>query len=128
MEDSIGICWLITWRLPGVLRLTAESLSAATGWDYSPDELLAVGERIMHLERAFNVRHGLKPEDDYNVPPRLIEAPPDGPAAGVSIAPYLRGMINEYYRLMGWDERTGKPFRGILRNFGLNDVAKDLWD
>jgi aldehyde:ferredoxin oxidoreductase len=44
-----------------------------------------LGYRLMHLERAFNIRHGLKPEDDWNVTPRLIDPPLDGPAKGKSM-------------------------------------------
>ncbi len=127
MNDATGLCWFITWGLPDGLKLTAESINAATGWDYTPEELLEAGERIMQLERAFNVRHGLKPEDDYVVPDRLIDAPKDGRAAGISMKPYLKGMAEEYYRLMGWDPKSGKPWRSVLEKFELGDVAKDLW-
>lgn len=127
MNDCTGICWFVTWGMEGVLRLTADAVSAATGWDYSPEELLQVGERVMHLERAFNVRHGLTPEDDWNVPKRIIQAPADGRAAGISIEPYLKGMVEEYSRLMGWDPKSGKPWRKTLEKFGLHSVARDLW-
>lgn len=126
-QDSIGVCWFATVSIEGMAELVAEAISAVTGWDYSREELLKAGERIGHMERAFNVRHGLTPEDDYDVPRRILEAPKDGPGKGKALGPYLRGMINEYYRLMGWDEKTGKPFRHILENCGLNDVARDLW-
>jgi len=36
-------------------------------------------------------------------------------------------MIKDYYKLMGWDEETGKPRRQTLLKLGLEDVAKDLW-
>lgn len=128
MNDSTGLCWFITWGLPDVLWLTAESLKAATGWDWTPEDLVAAGEPIMQLERAFNIRHGLTPQDDYeNVSPRLLEAPSGGPGEGRTLAPYLRGMVNEYYRLMGWDERTGKPWRSTLKRCGLSEVIPDMW-
>jgi aldehyde:ferredoxin oxidoreductase len=81
----------------------------------------------MNLERAFNVRHGLTPDDDYNVPERILEGQNDGPCAGVPLRPHLKGMINEYYRLMGWDEKTGKPWKSTLDRLGLNEIAEDLW-
>jgi aldehyde:ferredoxin oxidoreductase len=127
LHDSDGLCWFITWGIQDGLKLTADSLNAATGWDYTPEELLEVGERVMQLERAFNVRHGLKPEDDWTVPDRLVDAPTDGPAKGKAIKPYLMGMVKEYHRLMGWDEKTGKPLVATLQRAGLDDVIKDLW-
>lgn len=126
-QDSIGVCWFATVSIEGMAGLVAEAISAVTGWDYSREELLKAGERIGHLERAFNIRHGLTPEDDYDAPQRMLEAPTDGPGKGRALGPYLRGMINEYYALMGWDERTGKPLKNVLERYGLEDVARDLW-
>jgi len=127
LNDSTGLCMFATWGFKDVLPALADTLNAATGWDYTPEELRLIGERVMHLERAFNVRHGLKPEDDWNVPERLVSAPDGGPAKGVAMKPYLEGMVKEYHRLMGWDPKTGKPFVSILKGVGLDDVVKDLW-
>jgi len=33
----------------------------------------------------------------------------------------------EYYRLSGWDEKTGKPWRTTLERVGLEDEIKDIW-
>jgi aldehyde:ferredoxin oxidoreductase len=128
LNDCSGICWFITWGSWDVLKLTADAINAATGWNCTPEELRETGERVMQLERAFNVRHGLKPEDDWTVPDRLVEAPNDGPAAGISIKPYLEGMVKEYHRLMGWDAKTGRPLRATLKRVGLDEVIKDLWE
>jgi aldehyde:ferredoxin oxidoreductase len=127
MYDSIGVCWFGAWGLPGILEIGAESISAVTGWDYTPEELAAVGARTLALERCFNVRNGLTPEDDYNVPRRLVEAPVDGKAKGKSIEPYLRGMINEYYETLGWDRKTGRPYRSTLERLGMDDIADEVW-
>jgi aldehyde:ferredoxin oxidoreductase len=128
LNDSTGFCMFTTWGFLDVLPLLADTLNAATGWGYTPEELRDVGERLMHLERAFNVRHGLRPEDDWTVPDRLVSAPDGGPAQGISIKPYLEGMVKEYHRLMGWDPKTGKPYRSVLKRVGLDDVIKDLWE
>jgi len=125
--DSVGVCWIVTWGLPNVTNFIADALSALTGWNFTREEGLEVGERILNLERVSNVRYGLTPQDDYDVSARILEPAPDGPAQGKSIQPYLRGMINEYYRLMGWDEKTGKPWRSTLKRLGLEDVTKDIW-
>lgn len=127
INDSIGVCWFVSWARPGGIKDSAAAISAVTGWDYSLEEILQAGERIANLERAFNIRHGLTPEDDYVVPKRLVEPPIDGLGKGKTIEPYLKGMVNEYYRLMGWDDKTGKPWRSTLRRLGLDDVARDLW-
>jgi len=128
MNDCCGLCMLNTWGTKDVLQLSADSINAVTGWDLARDDMFELGYRVMHLERAFNIRHGLTPEDDWNVTPRLIDPPLDGPAKGKSMKPYLVGMVKEYYRLMEWDEKTGKPWRSTLRKADLEDVIKDLWE
>ncbi len=125
LNDSVGCCVFHTRGNPG--DIVAEALSAVTGWDYTREELLKLGERLLHLERAFNIRCGLKPEDDYKVSKRIVEPPVDGPGKGMSIAPYVHGMVMEYYELAGWDKKTGKPWRDTLEKFNLDYVVKDLW-
>jgi aldehyde:ferredoxin oxidoreductase len=36
-------------------------------------------------------------------------------------------MVKQYYRLMGWDEKTGKPWRSTLTSVGLGHIADDIW-
>jgi aldehyde:ferredoxin oxidoreductase len=36
-------------------------------------------------------------------------------------------MVRTYYKLMGWDEETGKPLPETLRTLGLEHVTKDIW-
>ncbi|MFC2067262.1 aldehyde ferredoxin oxidoreductase family protein [Chloroflexota bacterium] len=126
-QDSIGTCWFACSALPGMAELVSEALSAATGWDYTKEELLKAGERSSQLERVFNVRHGLRPEDDLCVGPRILEAPTWGLAEGKALGPYLKGMVKEYYKMMGWDWHTGKPVRRVLKALDLEKEACDLW-
>jgi aldehyde:ferredoxin oxidoreductase len=127
MRDTIGTCGFMTWNVGGSTEVVAEAINAVTDWDFTVDELVKVGERVMNLERAFNVRQGLTPEDDYRASPRLLETCQDGKAAGRSLKPYIQGMVEDYYAVMGWDKKSGKPWRRTLEQLGLGDVAKDLW-
>ena len=126
-DDCHGTCWFSTWGVPGSLTYSAEAVSAVTGWDFTSEEALMVGERLVNLERVFNIRRGLTPADDYEVSPRMVEPPPSGKAKGKSMAPYVKWMVMEVYRLMGWDEKTGKPWRSTLKRCGLEDLIKDIW-
>ncbi|UCF92961.1 MAG: aldehyde ferredoxin oxidoreductase family protein [Desulfobacterales bacterium] len=123
-EDSIGICWIGAWGCPGALGWAAECIGAATGWkDFSAQEALAVGERVVNLQRIFNLRQGFEPRRDFeDLGKRLIEAPPDGVAKGKPLGPHLEKMIKEYYHLMGWDEKTGKPLAKTLKKAGLEGL------
>ncbi|MBI4321179.1 MAG: hypothetical protein HY675_22030 [Chloroflexi bacterium] len=125
--DSTGVCWYCTWGNARGTELSAQMIAAVTGWDFTRDELLAYGERMLNFERLFNIRHGLTPEDDYDVPARLTEGQKSDPSGAPPIRPYLRGMIDEYYRLMGWDEKSGKPWRSTLKRVGLDEFAEQIW-
>lgn len=130
VNDCIGVCWFGTWGLPGITQLEADAFAAIVGWDdFTADEVKLVGERILTLERIFNIRQGLTAEDDIKVSPRLLEpAPPDaGPAAGKTIAPYLEGWVRDYYRTLGWDPKTGKPLKSTLRRLGLEEYTDIVW-
>ena len=51
----------------------------------------------------------------------------DGPAKGITVNPHWDGMLDNYYRQMGWDRRSGRPLPETLRSLGLDQVSKDLW-
>ena len=75
------------------------------------------GERIVQMERLFNLREGLTSKDD-TLPERFLSEPvTDGPAKGrvVRLAP----MLEEYYRARGWDQQTGEPMSERLKALGL---------
>jgi len=102
-------------------------LNAATGWTYNMERFMETGERIWNLIRAFNIREGIRKEDD-TLPPRIFEEPlPSGIAKG-RILPKedFEKMIREYYELRGWELETGIPTYEKLKKLGLEDVAKQL--
>jgi aldehyde:ferredoxin oxidoreductase len=81
-------------------------VNAATGWAWTPDDLLATGRRIFDLKRGINLALGVAGVDDA-LPPRLLTHPrPSGSAAGN--LPDLDDMLEHYYRLRGWDDE-GRP-------------------
>ena len=55
----------------------AELLSASTGWDIKGRDLLEVGERVLNLQRLFNMREGLSRKDDI-LPERIKQKPAFG--------------------------------------------------
>jgi aldehyde:ferredoxin oxidoreductase len=62
---------------------------------------------ISDLVRLFNIREGLKPEDDSL--PKYLNKPlkKTGQTIGEE---ELKGLVREYYRLRGWDEQ-GIPIK-----------------
>ncbi|MBI2874711.1 MAG: aldehyde ferredoxin oxidoreductase family protein [Firmicutes bacterium] len=102
----------------------ARFLGAVTGVDLGPEEILRVGERIVNLERAFNVRQGLTRKDD-DLSERLRRDPVKrGPAEGETLD--LDPMLDEYYEAREWDLPTGYPSREKLESLGLAGPAREL--
>ena len=101
-------------------------INAVTGFNYSWAELLKVGERVLNLRHAFNLREGIN-ELKLPVHPRIIGKPPQttGPLAGVTADIEAQ----DYWCLgaLDWDRVTTKPSKAKLLSLGLDDVMKDLW-
>ncbi len=130
LQDCIGICWFATWGIPEITKYESEAIAATTGWsDFDRQEAWEVGERVHNLERIFNIRQGLTADDDINASKRLTDpAPKDaGPAADISIAPYLKGWVHDYYKTLGWEEKTGKPLKATMKRLGLKEYEDIVW-
>jgi aldehyde:ferredoxin oxidoreductase len=114
--DSLGLCVFPIHNAHIDMDLLAELYSAATGIQLSAEELLAAGERILTLERLFNIREGFSAKHD-TLPERLLTEPmPEGPSKGHIVE--LQTMLKEYYEAMGWDE-DGRPKKENLSRLGL---------
>jgi aldehyde:ferredoxin oxidoreductase len=109
--NNLGLCWFGAIGTP--LDLLIQALNSAVGEKFSIEEVKKVSFRCANLRRAFNLRHGLTPEDD-TLSPRLLEPPPDGPSMGSIVQ--IKPMVRDYYQRMGWDEKTGKPLISTLRS------------
>ncbi len=118
MIESVGVCKYGT-QIPPELYYDdiSEALRVHNGILLSSKELQEIGERIVNLNRMFNVDRGVTRQDD-NLPRRLTEVPsPRGPAKGEVVE--LELMLDEYYRQRGWDPKTGIPTQETLHRLGL---------
>jgi aldehyde:ferredoxin oxidoreductase len=122
-EDALGTCTFCT-RVP--LSLLVGALNAVTGWDFTPQEAQDVGFRAVNLMRVFNLKHGITIELEQPSP-RWSSVPVDGPAKGITISPHWNSMLDNYYKLMGWDRQTGRPLPNTLKAVGLEDIIVDIW-
>ncbi len=122
--NTLGICHFGTTGVTPDIILKA--LSAATGVALSLEDSRKIALRLINLRRSFNIRHGLVPEDDTLPYRYLYEPVTDGGAKGSTVP--IKPMVYEYYNIMGWDRKTGKPYKRTLAELGLEDIAKDLWD
>jgi len=117
--DSACLCVFPAYGM--TLKELWQLVKAATGFDYPKvTDLERVGERISTLARLFNVREGFVRKDD-TLPDRNLKQPmAAGPANGQVVE--LDPMLDEYYRLMGWDDQ-GVPFPDRLSTLGLGQLA-----
>jgi aldehyde:ferredoxin oxidoreductase len=125
--DSLVVCDMATMSYTGYdVGHLVDILNAITGWEFTDEEAMKMSMRVANLFRAFNIRHGFTPEVE-EPSPRYGSAPVDGPVEGKSIMPYWEKMLDEYYKLMGWDRDSGKPLPRTLRSLGLEAVIPDIW-
>lgn len=126
--DSLVNCHFLE-RLLGftLTQKWVDMINPVTGFGYTLEELTTVAERILDLERSFNVRTGIRRKDD-TLPRRFLEEPiPEGPSQGMHTdEPTLNRMLDEFYAIKGWDPKTGVPTKEKLIRMGLEDVADRL--
>ena len=114
-RNSLVICDFVPY---GFDRL-APVLNAATGFDYSSEDLMKLGAKITHLARRYNIRNGRKHSDD-TLPDRFFnEKSISGLMAGKKIdREFFKSIIQKYYALRGWNEH-GIPSNETLEKYGL---------
>jgi aldehyde:ferredoxin oxidoreductase len=120
-DDLVGTCRLAS----PAPKLLLECFNAATGWGWTLEDAFNAGRRVVNLLRVFNLKHGLKIEDE-KPSTRYGSVPVDGPAKGVDIMEKWPQMIETYYTLMGWEPKTGRPLPATLENLDLKELVQDL--
>jgi aldehyde:ferredoxin oxidoreductase len=107
--------------------LRNQLLVAATGIEEFGDQayLDKAGQRILCLERAFNIREGFSRKDD-TLPSRFLTEPllNAGPATG-QIVRNMDGLVDEYYDAAGY-ARDGIPTPQKLKDLGLEYVISEM--
>ena len=128
--------------------MESKLLSAVTGYHTTEAELNHVGERVWNLMRCIAVREGqtrkndtlhasyFRPDDRADPQQQIATEVFVGPAgqkkaesqAALQAVPKaaFEKAKDEYYRIRGWDERTGWPTGEKLQALGLDDVVQAL--
>lgn len=124
--NSLEICTYISrGRLYSDFRPLAKALNAATGRNYTQESFMKSGERIVNLERSFNVMNGGASRADDTLPERMLKEPyKEGGSAGVTVP--LDIMLDEYYTVRGWNVKTGRPTLEKLEELDLGFIARDF--
>ena len=118
--NSASLCYLLMSVITP--QEFVDLISAASGFDYTLEELLQNGERIWMLKRGLSNMMGITAADD-TLPKQVLTSPPDGPAVGS--VPDLDMMLKEFYELRSLDS-NGKPEKAKLQSLELADLAAKL--
>jgi hypothetical protein len=125
-----------TWRLEGIGEIEGPSIeyhlfSAGTGVPWSEQEFVGAAERVCCLERALQVRHWARDRgtDEMVLPYFERTEPYRNPFLDKRYGldrEQFKPVLNEFYRLHGWDTERGWPNRQRLRALGLEDVYEPM--
>ena len=130
VSDALGVCKFTTAETYALFPDDlAAGLSALWEREVTAKELLTAGERIVNLERLYNVRLGLSRADDH-LPARFTAEPLEiytfdrdgatGEPVHVGRLRDFEAMLDRYYRLRGWDE-NGVPTPETLQRLELDE-------
>jgi len=125
IRDTLIVCWYsVSWPPIFWMKDFADMLPLATGEKSLGDvkNLTKIAERQVTLKRLFNAREGITRADD-KLPKRFTHEPmPEGPGKGQTVD--LEPMLDDYYRLRGWDLETGLPTGKKIQSLSLGWTKK----
>ncbi len=141
VTDALGICKFSTTEEYSLLPDdVAPGLAAVWDEPLTGDDLLLFGERIVNLERLYNVRQGLSRADDQlparfteeKVPLFAFERDSESGSMQQSAEPVghaqlydFQSMLDRYYDLRGWS-RDGIPTAETLERLGLEAQGEGI--
>ncbi len=124
VHDCIGCCLFLACDLD----ILVKAIAASTGWeDFTREEALEIGERIVTLQRCYSIRNGATPENNDSISPLMASVVKDGAMKGLSVAKALPEFRKLYYKYSGWDEETSKPLKETLVRLGLESEIDKIW-
>lgn len=120
LPDIVGTCKFMMYA--GVTtEHWSDMLNEITGWDTDANELILVGERVINLQRLFNMREGFTRKDDQ-LPERVRNLPEFGKYKNESACAVMDmdKMLDEYYESRGWNKSSGSPTSETLSFLSIN--------
>jgi aldehyde:ferredoxin oxidoreductase len=109
----------------------AAILRAGTGLDWDTAEFERAAERVLNLERAIVVRHFGRDRamDERVLPAFEYDENWVNPELGARMRldrEAFEPVLDEYYRLRGWDVESGWPTGERLESLGLAGVSAEM--
>lgn len=109
----------------------SKAYATVTGIETDVEELWKAGERIANLARAIMVKREDRTREEETYPTPFFETQwTTGDRMDVGPAQLDRAKFealkDRYYKLCGWDAKTGRPTRTKFEELDLKDVADEL--
>ena len=123
LTDSMGVCSRATLSTYAITPEMMHRLyNAATGFQVSLEDFEQAAQRVVNLERAFNVREGADRRLD-TLPWRVMNEylPNAKGSPSINSPEEMEIMLNQYYELRGWDS-SGKPTSQTLKKLDLGEL------
>jgi len=119
LRNQIGLCHFLAYEDDQSLAI----LTAVTGWDITPEEMVTTAHRGLTLARLFNLREGFGRADD-RLPARFSDPLPKH--AGLTREQQDK-VVTDYYVEQGWDPASGVPTVETIRALEIEaDAAHAL--
>jgi aldehyde:ferredoxin oxidoreductase len=110
--DSVIMCHFAIVPPKTIISL----LNLATGESHSVEDILTIGARAVTMKRLFNLRCGLRTQDE-KLPPALLK--PHQESATDDFVPDVDMQLQEYYEYRKWDRQTGKPSEDAISSLDI---------
>jgi len=99
--DSLGICLFTSFAVNA--DDYTDMFNTIVGTEYSTEDMMKAGDRIWNLERMYNLKAGVGPDQD-TLPNRLLKEPiAEGPSKGH--VHRLSELLPQYYEERGWSTK-----------------------
>ena len=129
-QDSVSVCQFVygpSWHLYGPDQLR-DALNAVTGWDMTIEEMQAVGDRKIVMQRYFNARDGLGRNAD-TLPKKAFKGLTGGPSDGFKVdKAEFEHALDVYYEMAGFDIESGMPTPAALDRVGISHLVSSAAD
>jgi len=107
--------------------------NSLTGISWTDSDMDYASERVIQLERALLVRNfnRSRADDESVIPYFEMTEQQTNPFIGQPVAmdgSKFRAVMDEYYKLRGWDKILGRPTMKTMRKFSLEKEAEQLGD
>ncbi len=124
--DCLGLCKVPALSLIRAFDLEgeAELASTLTGEDVDAKMLFKIGERLVNLERLFNIIRGVSSAED-RLPDMFFDKEYNFGREPSQPFEWMEPMKREFYTVMGWD-KLGRPSEEKLTELDLCQYAPSI--